>query len=197
MKQKELTIETKNTNNKPAIPCPKPVTEAEKEQFHQLVERHRPLLRQLARLYRQTAEDREDLESEAVLAAWKSFADFSPNRGTFGTWIGAILRSEATDIARREARRPRCLPNTNATELLLENTVDRHCRDSESEEEILVWLSELPPRLRRVLELVKIDGLSCEEAGSRLGSNAASVRTQVWKARKLMRKRGHALLYWN
>ena len=46
---------------------------------------------------------------------------------------------------------------------------------------------ELTPLLKRAFELVKLEGLTCAEAGREMGKTEGTVRTYVWKARQIMR----------
>ncbi|MHB8637491.1 MAG: RNA polymerase sigma factor [Fimbriimonadaceae bacterium] len=153
--------------------------------FERLIERHRPLIKKLCSGYTLQREDAEDLEAMTVLAACRRFASYDPSRGAFGTWIGAILRNEAGDMRRRAARQPQCLPNDHETEQLLEGVAGTFVEpfpDGPCDAEF-----ELAPLLKRAFELVKLQGLTCAEAGQVMGKTEGTVRTYVWKARQVMR----------
>lgn len=155
------------------------------ERLERLIQRHRPLLHKLCVRRMATMEDAEDLESAVVLTACRRFETYDPERGAFGTWLGAIVRHEASDMRRKAARQPQCVPNDHETELLIELTAGQ-----EDEQTVLfepIRAEDLPPLLRRAFALVKIEGLTCAEAGRAMGKTEGTVRTYVWKARQLMR----------
>jgi DNA-directed RNA polymerase specialized sigma24 family protein len=150
-----------------------------------LIRKHRPLIKKLCAGYARQQEDAEDLEAMTVLTVCRRFDSYDPERGAFGTWLGAIIRNEAADMRRRTERRPVCVPNDAQTELLLELTAapfvdpvpDGPCDDE----------FELTPLLKRAFELVKLQGMTCAEAGRVMGKTEGTVRTYVWKARQRMR----------
>jgi RNA polymerase sigma-70 factor (ECF subfamily) len=153
--------------------------------LERLIEGHRPLIKKLCAGYARQQEDAEDLESMTVLTACRRFKTYDPARGAFGTWLGAILRNEAADMRRRANRQPECLPNNEETERLLETTAATFVDpfpDGPCEEEFV-----LTPLLKRAFELVKLQGLTCAEAGRVMGKTEGTVRTYVWKARQVMR----------
>lgn len=155
------------------------------EDLERLIERHRPLIKKLCAGYARQREDAEDLEAMTVMTACRRFESYDPARGAFGTWLGAILRNEAADVRRRTKRQPECVPNNAETERLLETTAVSFVDpfpNGPCEGEF-----ELTPLLRRAFELVKLEGLTCAEAGREMGKTEGTVRTYVWKARQIMR----------
>jgi DNA-directed RNA polymerase specialized sigma24 family protein len=156
------------------------------ESLEKLIQRHRPLVKKLCAGYARQHEDAEDLEAMTVMTACRRFGSYDPARGAFGTWLGAILRNEAADMRRRAARQPLCLPNDEETERLLESTAATFVEpvpDGPCAGEF-----ELTPLLKRAFELVKLEGMTCAEAGRAMGKTEGTIRTYVWKARQVMRR---------
>jgi len=153
--------------------------------IERLILKHRPLIKKLCAGYARQREDAEDLEAMTVMTACRRFESYDPARGAFGTWLGAILRNEAADMRRRSARQVQCVPNDEETERLLETTAATFVEpvpDGPCDGEF-----ELTPLLKRAFELVKLEGMTCAEAGRVMGKTEGTVRTYVWKARQIMR----------
>jgi len=153
--------------------------------LERLILKHRPLMKKLCAGYARQREDAEDLEAMTVMTACRRFESYDPARGAFGTWLGAILRNEAADVRRRSARQVQCVPNDEETERLLETTAATFVEpvpDGPCDGEF-----ELTPLLKRAFELVKLEGMTCAEAGRVMGKTEGTVRTYVWKARQIMR----------
>jgi RNA polymerase sigma-70 factor (ECF subfamily) len=143
------------------------------------------LLKRLCRAQTGRREDAEDLEATVVMTACRRFSTFDPMRGAFGTWLGTIVRNEAADFRRRQARQPVCVPRDEASEAAIERAVARSYEPSPLPE--VPELSRLPELLRQAFLLVKLGGLSSAEAAREMGTTDGTVRTYVWKARRLLR----------
>lgn len=180
-----LTIERRRTDDSPEVSCPDGSARLER-----LIRGHRALIRRLCSTYAWSREDLEDLEALTVLAVCRRFDTFDPDRGTFGTWVGTILKHEAADMRRKMARQPVCVPNDAHTEFLLASAAapfEDPIPDGPVEEGFL-----LTPVLRQAFDLVKLQGLSYAEAALLMGRPEGTIRTYVWKARQAM-KTGNAL----
>jgi RNA polymerase sigma-70 factor (ECF subfamily) len=62
-----------------------------REQFQDLLERHRGIVLKVAHTYCRHAEDRRDLAQEIAVQAWKGFRGYDPER-PFATWLAGIAR---------------------------------------------------------------------------------------------------------
>ncbi|MGE0191610.1 MAG: RNA polymerase sigma factor [Planctomycetota bacterium] len=79
----------------------------ERDRFAALVTRHQGPLRAVVRAHVGRADALvEDLAQDTLLRAWRGLASWSPERGTFRTWLLAIARHVARDHLRRARRRP-------------------------------------------------------------------------------------------
>jgi RNA polymerase sigma-70 factor (ECF subfamily) len=156
------------------------------DQVEQLLNQNRALLRRLCKAQMANREDIEDLESEVILTVCQRFTSFDPSRGVFGTWLGTIVRNEAHDLRRRATRQPVCVPNSPATERLIEHVPDSRSAPFEDEAEE-IELPAMPNLFREAFSLVKLEGKSCAEAAETMGRSVGSVRTYVWRAKRLLR----------
>ena len=68
---------------------------------------YQPLLRRVARLYCQDADDRQDLFQEMVLQLWRAWPRYVPQPGAkLSTWLYRIALNVAISNLRQRTRRP-------------------------------------------------------------------------------------------
>ena len=68
---------------------------------------YQPLLRRVARLYCQDADDRQDLFQEIVLQLWRAWPRYAPQPGAkLSTWLYRIALNVAIGNLRQRTRRP-------------------------------------------------------------------------------------------
>ena len=113
----------------------------------------------------------EELAQETFYRATRAFLGW--RGGSAAAWLLAIARNVLTDHARR-GRPVSALPET---------LVDPSS-SPEAGAELGDLLARLPPRERRVLELVYVDGYSHAEVAAMTGATPGAVKTAVWRARR-------------
>jgi len=145
--------------------------------YSNLLRQLTPVLRALARrgLFRAglAETDAEDVVQDALLAihlkrqTWDTAAPIGP-------WVFAIARHKTIDALRRRGRRIE-VPIDDLAEVLATGTeapslivsdVDRH-------------LDDLPEGQRKVVRLVAVDGISIEEASTKLTMSKGAVRVAL------------------
>ena len=62
--------------------------------FVELIHEHQGILHRICSIYASTPEDREDLNQEILLQAWRSFASFS-SKSKFSTWLYRVALNTA------------------------------------------------------------------------------------------------------
>jgi RNA polymerase sigma-70 factor (ECF subfamily) len=136
----------------------------------------------LGRRHGRDASDCEDVVQEILLAVHAKRHTHDPAR-FFLPWFYAIARYKVIDEIRRlEAARQTV---AYSEELEIEAVAD----NPGARMDVQRLLTELPEKQRKVLAMVKLDGLSVEEASGRTGYSAADVRVSVHRALKALRKR--------
>lgn len=129
-------------------------------------------------------DDADDVAQMALLRAWRSVAHLeTPEPGRVCSWLDAIARNVAIDLARQRARRPEAeLDEEFAGGENVAGAVEiRVLLDG-----ALAALHDLPEALREPLLLTVVDGLSATEAAERLGIEPAAVRQRVARARRAL-----------
>ena len=75
--------------------------------FVAVLHEHQPLLRRVARLYCQDADDRQDLFQEMVLQLWRAWPRYVPQpNAKLSTWLYRIALNVAISNLRQRTRRP-------------------------------------------------------------------------------------------
>ncbi|GAT71911.1 RNA polymerase ECF subfamily sigma factor [Microbacterium sp. HM58-2] len=129
-------------------------------------------------------DDADDVAQLALLRAWRSIETLeAPEPGRVCSWLDAIARNAAIDLARQRARRPDApLEEDVPGEESVAGAVEiRMLLDG-----ALAALHALPGTLREPLLLAVVDGLSTAEVAARLGIAPATARQRISRARKAM-----------
>jgi RNA polymerase sigma-70 factor (ECF subfamily) len=126
--------------------------------------------------------DADDVAQNALLRAWRSIEMLeSPEPGQMCSWLDAIARNAATDLARQTGRRPtdeldETVPdNSNVAD----EAAMRHILDG-----ALQAIRALPENLRDPLLLSVVDELSATEIAEKLDASPAAIRQRISRARK-------------
>ena len=101
----------------------------------------------------------------------------------FEPWMFAIARSVTVDHFRAFGRK-------QAAELLTDDTFDEaatSCSEALGTIALDQALATLSPEQKEALQLMKIDGLSVEEAAKRVGTSASNMKVRTHRALKALR----------
>jgi RNA polymerase sigma-70 factor (ECF subfamily) len=130
--------------------------------------------RQLGRFGRGTT-DAEDLVQEVLLAIHTRRHTYDPAE-LLTPWVHAIARYKLIDYLRRARAPSTDVPIDDATDLV----AARENHDgAESTHDLARLLGQLPERPRRIIECVKLEGLSVAETASRHGLSESNVKVIV------------------
>jgi RNA polymerase sigma-70 factor, ECF subfamily len=168
---------------------PAPDDRARQEAFERFVLPEVEVLFRVALTLVPRPADAEDLVQDTLLRAFQAIGSFDGAHQR--AWLLTILRN--TQINRTRRRRPELLdgPNTHADvavadegrsaeTVVVEATFDAAVDDA---------LASLSPRLRRVVELVDLLGLSYAETAEALGVPVGTVMSRLHRARDRIRVR--------
>lgn len=158
-----------------------------------------PLLRQLyhtARHYTRQPEDAEDLVQDTIVRAYRAFDEFEPGTN-FKAWVFRILTNLCINHHRRREHGPQQVAyeeverdaetassvHQSATALpsaaLLEQVMD---------EEVEEAVGRLPVEFRSVVLLSDVQDLTYQEIATILGIPIGTVRSRLFRARRLLRE---------
>ncbi len=129
--------------------------------------------RRLARIGK-TATDAEDLLQETLIALHTRRHAFDRAQ-LLSPWVYAIARYRLVDYLRRTKASAEDVPIDEATELVSDDDADA----VDSRLDLPKLLAQLAPKMRRAIQMVKLDGLSVSEAAMRSGMSESAVKVSV------------------
>lgn len=147
-----------------------------------------PVLRRVVRNRWRSNEGAEDIVQEILISIHAVRHTYDPSR-PFLPWMVTICSRRIADAARRSTSR-------SAYETTVETMPETFAGDdakteqetSDDQEAIRVALADLPEGQRQAIELMKIQGLSLEEASAQTGKSVAALKVTVHRAVKAMRE---------
>src|ERR1700730_11939183 len=146
---------------------------------------HRALLDRLSRRLRayykgklagigRGAAEAEDLVQGAGLGIHLKRHTYDPVE-PLTPWVHAIARYKLIDFLRRTRTSQRDVPIDEASDLIAQGDQD----SAESTHDLGKLLGQLPEKTRRMIECVKLEGLSVAETASRYGLSESNVKVSV------------------
>lgn len=133
--------------------------------------------------------DAADLMQEVFLKIHRARATFMPG-GNAVAWAFAIARTTYLDRMRHRKRRPEDLARDSSVvkaAVTTEASPEAISNTRALEEALEERLANMPETLRSALILVRIEGMSCEEAAAVLGTSSSAVKQRVFRASALLR----------
>jgi RNA polymerase sigma-70 factor (ECF subfamily) len=146
--------------------------------FGRLYERYVRVVHGLL-LARAPRADVEDLVQDVFLTAWRRLESLR-DPSAFGGWLAMIARNRATDFHRR------AVDSVELSDKLA--SVEAVSARSEALG-VLQMIRSLPEAYRETLVLRLVEGLTGPEIADRTGLTAASVRVNLHRGMKLLRKK--------
>lgn len=150
----------------------------------------KPLYNAAYRLSRRE-EDARDLSQESLLRAYRTFDGFTPGTNA-RAWLLTILYSVFINRYRRERRLPHHvsiedLESRYAHELAAPPTLESEAQRAKwSAADVESALAELPEAFRHTIQLVDVEELTYEEAATALECAVGTVRSRLFRARRLL-----------
>ena len=133
-------------------------------------------------------EDARDVVQEAYLRAWKGLRKFRGD-AQFSTWMYRITANSAATLTGKR-RRQRTVDIDDVADPI-ETEIALHpelaTENTELMAELSAALDELPTRLRTVVILKDVYGLSHEAIGEELGISVTAAKVRLHRGRKKMR----------
>ena len=139
----------------------------------------------VARRLARGEEEAKDLVQEAYLRAYRTFAGFTPGTNC-RAWLLTILYSVFINRYRKARRQPEFVP-VDESQLVgdsgLTPTLDTSVFEKGAVDEAL---AELPEVFRAAVLLVDVEELSYEEAAAALDCPVGTLRSRLFRARRLL-----------
>lgn len=151
-----------------------------------LVEKHRAAVYRIARNATGDTDAAYDIAQEAFVAAFSALRRYDPDR-SFRAWISSITLNKCRDWARRRTVRHFLgLPlSENAAAWIADDAAlpDEVVGARAELEAVSRAIARLPAKLKDVLLLRAVEGLSQTETADALGISEKAVETRLYRAR--------------
>lgn len=156
--------------------------------YARLLEELTPVVRGMVRRKWHNLNDVEDIVQDVLLSVHLVRHTYDASR-PFGPWLGTITSRRIADFARKVVARQ---ANETTVETMPETfSVDDTKTDQDASDdrgEVLRALAGLSPPQRQAIELMKLRGLSLEEASAVTGKSVTALKVTVHRAMKVMRR---------
>jgi len=156
----------------------------------ELVEKAAPVVRRWALVQTNDAADADDLTQDVLMRIVQRHENL-PEPERFGAWLYRVTRNAATDRLRRRARRRDAVQFEGGPDTFVSSSPDpvQDAARGELRSRLDALFRELPRRQREVFDLVELSGIPAVEAAAILDIRPASVRANLLKARRKLRRR--------
>ncbi|GAA2697860.1 sigma-70 family RNA polymerase sigma factor [Streptomyces violaceolatus] len=131
-----------------------------------------------------------DLTADIFVAALQAAGQYDPRRGAPAAWLYGIARNVLASHYRGSALEQHAVARLSGHRLLDEEDIaalEARIDAERAARELVARHSGLSEPLREILDLVAVDGLTPREAAQALGLNRATVRSRLYRARRLLR----------
>jgi RNA polymerase sigma-70 factor (ECF subfamily) len=134
-------------------------------------------------------EDARDVVQESYLRAWKGIKGFRGD-AQFSTWMYRITaNAAATLVQKRRRRRTESLDHVEEPiDSSIEAQPEAAAESSVGLEELARAVAALPPKLRSIVVLKDVYGLSHEAIAEDLGISVAAAKVRLHRGRKRLRE---------
>ena len=173
------------------------ITGNKTDEMQDVLSRCLPSFQRKACRYLRNAADAEDAVQDALLSAYNHLDQFK-GQAQMSTWLTSIVINCARMQLRRRPRQVhlsldepcREEQDYSFSERLAncEPSPEDECRASELRSNLLRFVAQLSPPLRKAFQLRELQGLSTSEAARALGVADGTVKAQLARARAKLRR---------
>jgi RNA polymerase sigma-70 factor (ECF subfamily) len=161
--------------------------------FETLMRRHNRRLFRVTRSVLNNGDIAQDAVQETYLRAFTNLGSYEP-RGKFGAWITRVALNEALMMRRSLRGRTVSLDDVGENGLVGDEmmaseapTADQFVEAAHARALLEHAIDALPETFRTVFILRAVEGLDVRETAESLNINAATVRTRLFRAQRLLR----------
>ena len=155
-------------------------------EFVAALNEYQPLLRRVARLYCQDADDRQDLFQEMVLQLWRAWPRYVPQPGAkLSTWLYRIALNVAISNLRQRTRRP--APGELNAEALAVAQAPDSAYDDEDKAVLYQAINKLSD-VDKAFVLLYLEDRPYDEMADILGITQNNVRVKMHRVQEKLRQ---------
>ena len=134
-----------------------------------------------------TGSQNEDIEQEVYIRTWKNLDKYKET-GRFKSWITVIAANLCRDYIKSSYFRKARSVITDDDELVKikdeKQNVEFQLLQKQRQKRIINAINSLKPKLKQVIVMYEIQGMSCEEISEKLKCPAGTVKSRLFNARK-------------
>ncbi len=164
-------------------------TQAEKDQFVQLMDEHKGIILKICRTYCTDPNDREDLAQEIMYQLWRSIERFDKDQ-RFSTWMYRVALNVAISFYRKVQSKKELISFSDDTEV-----ADMPDNKEEIETDLgqlQTFINELK-ELDRALMFLYLESKSYREIADILGITETNVATKINRIKDKLKQKFLAL----
>jgi RNA polymerase sigma factor (sigma-70 family) len=159
--------------------------------FEWIVQQHEERLFGFCCRWLRCVEDAREVCQDAFVRAWQALPEFE-GRAKLSTWLYQIALNLCRDRAKTRAARQRdstiALEDVEQTPLCPQQTPSASAELNSEMQKLERGLALLPEKLRAVLMLTTMEGLSHEECAQVMNCSTRGVEGRVYRARQMLLK---------
>jgi RNA polymerase sigma-70 factor (ECF subfamily) len=160
--------------------------------FELLVERYQWMVFRVALKIVHDTDDAADITQDTFFAAWKSLPGYR-SEASLGTWLHTIAYHRSLRVLSQKRNRMTGLTQFASDQMSrLANawsTMQAHMAEQQWMQTIYEQIESLPAKYRNILTLRHIQEQSYEEISKTLAISINNVKTQLFRARAMLRER--------
>ena len=157
----------------------------------QLYSKYAPVLMGICLRYARNEEDAKDILHDSFVKILTNLDKVDEN-GSYEGWMRTIVVNTAINAYRAKIKANASVEIEEVQEMVEDVRIVQN--DFLSQEILLRFISELPDGYRTVFNLFEIDGYSHLEISEMTGSSYSTVRSQLFKAKRALKKKIEAHL---
>ena len=151
--------------------------------FSELIEQNKKNVRYIIKKI--TNEQNEDIEQEVYIKVWQN-QDKYKEQGKLKSWIGTIAKNLSKDYLKSSYVKTRTdLDEDKLSEIKdKKNTPELSLVQNERRKAIIEAINNLKPKLKEVIMLCEIEGLTYETISKKLKIPVGTVKSRLYNAKK-------------
>ena len=155
--------------------------------FSALMDRHMDYVRRSINGLIPNTSDAEDVAQEVQLKVWMKLFSFRSD-SSFRTWMVRIAINESLQWRRTaKRRRQRDAEELDGLTASTESAFEAYARE-EAANALRRAIHQLPSKFRQIVVLRDVSGLTTNEAAKSLNSSPQSIKTRLFRARRMLAK---------
>lgn len=160
-------------------------TENKRNEFTQVIDKHRGILFKIANAYCKDPDDQKDLVQEVIIQLWESYGNYDP-KYKITTWIYRIALNVAISYYRKSSTRKKyTIPMQDRFVDVAAESEEGH---QEEEIKILQQFIQQLDELNKAMMILYLDGNSHAEIADVLNITKSNVGTKINRIKEKLKK---------